>query len=76
MLKEILEQGITVTNAMRDRVDFESGKIRLRDFPWTTRELKKIKRVVLVGSGTSLHAAQVGRTYMERLAGLSRREEP
>ena len=33
--------------------------------------LPSIRRVVLIGMGTSLHSAMVGRTYIERLAGLS-----
>jgi glucosamine--fructose-6-phosphate aminotransferase (isomerizing) len=36
----------------------------------TDEEVAAIRRVVLVGMGTSLHAAQIGRTYFERLAGL------
>jgi len=70
MLKEIMEQAEVVTDAISGRVDLTQGSIRLEDLPWTTAELKKKRRVVLVGCGTSFHAALVTRTYMERLAGL------
>ncbi len=70
MLKEIMEQPQAVMDALRGRVDFEASRINLDEFPYSSRELKKISRVMLVACGTSLHAAQVGRVYMERLAGL------
>ena len=45
--------------------------------PWTCRDLNltdadiaAIERVVLIGMGTSFHAAMIGRTYIEQLAGL------
>jgi glucosamine--fructose-6-phosphate aminotransferase (isomerizing) len=42
----------------------------LPDFPIFDADLRELKRVMLIGCGTSLHAAQVGRHLMERLAGL------
>jgi glucosamine--fructose-6-phosphate aminotransferase (isomerizing) len=38
--------------------------------PFTDRKLASFRRVVLVGMGTSLHAAMIGRLYIERLAGV------
>ena len=70
MLKEIIEQPQAVASAMRERVDFQEGRVDLPDFPLTAGDVKGLQRVMLIGCGTSLHAAQVGRYLMERLAGL------
>lgn len=70
MLKEIMEQPQAVASALRERVDFEAGRVQLPDFPLTGADIRNLQRVMLVGCGTSLHAAQVGRYYIERLAGL------
>jgi glucosamine--fructose-6-phosphate aminotransferase (isomerizing) len=70
MLKEIMEQPSAVASALRERVDFERGRVLLPDFPISDQDIKQLRRVVLIGCGTSLHAAQVGRHLVERLAGL------
>ena len=70
MLKEIMEQPQAVAAALRERVDFERGRVELLDFPISETDLRDLKRVMLIGCGTSLHAAQVGRHLIERLAGL------
>ena len=70
MLKEIIEQPQSVASAMRERVDFQEGRIDLPEFPLTVDDVRGLRRVVLIGCGTSLHAAQVGRYLIERLAGL------
>ena len=70
MLKEIMEQPQALASALRERVDFAAGTVCLPDFPINEADIRNLQRVMLVGCGTSLHAAQVGRHYMERLAGL------
>ena len=70
MLKEIKEQPQAVTAALRERVDFEQGRVHLPEFPISNADIKQLQRVMLIGCGTSLHAAQVGRHLIERLAGL------
>ena len=70
MLKEIMEQPQSVMSALRDRVDFANGRIPLPDWEISDGELRRLRRVALVGCGTSRHAAQVGRHLMERLAGI------
>ena len=70
MLKEIMEQPQAVTAALRDRVDFGRGLVTLPDLTLTDRELAGVNRVVLIGCGTSLNAAHVGRHLVERLAGI------
>ncbi|MCI0904054.1 MAG: glutamine--fructose-6-phosphate aminotransferase, partial [Chloroflexi bacterium] len=66
MLKEIMEQPQAVASAMRERVDFETGRVDLPDFPLSPQEIAELDRVMLIGCGTSLNAAQVGRHLVER----------
>lgn len=70
MLKEIMEQPQAVAAALRERVDFEQGRVNIPDFPISDADVKQLQRVMLIGCGTSLHAAQVGRYLIERLSGL------
>ncbi len=69
MLKEIMEQPRVAASALRERVDFESGEVVLEGFPLSESEVRSLRRVILIGCGTSLHAAMVGRHYIEELAG-------
>ena len=70
MLKEIMEQPQALTNALRGRISFDPPEISLEHMTFSTAELANIDRVVLVGMGTSLHAAMVGRVMIEELAGV------
>jgi glucosamine--fructose-6-phosphate aminotransferase (isomerizing) len=70
MAKEIAEQPESVLNTMSGMFTIDPPAVELPDAPMTDEEVAAIRRVVLVGMGTSLHAAQIGRTYFERLAGL------
>ncbi len=70
MLKEVMEQPQTVAGALRGRVNFEQGRVALREFLLSAAEIRRLRRVALIGCGTSLHAAQVGRHWAEKFAGL------
>jgi len=70
MLKEIYEQPRAVTDTLRGRVAQESGAVILPDAGLDPVAVAAIRRVMLVACGTSYHAALVGRTLIERLAGL------
>ena len=70
MLKEIMDQPQAMTAALRDRADFANGRVEFPGFPLSAPEVRQLERVMLIGCGTSLHAAQVGRHYIERLAGI------
>ena len=68
MLKEIHEQPEATIDGLRGRVSFDRLTVDLEDFPYTDDEVKSIERVVLMGMGTSLHAAMEGRFWIESLA--------
>ena len=70
MLKEIMEQPQAVASAMRERVNFETRLADLPDLPLSPQEIADLDRVMLIGCGTSLNAAQVGRHLVERYSGL------
>jgi glucosamine--fructose-6-phosphate aminotransferase (isomerizing) len=68
MLKEICEQPESILDTIRGRVLFDQPALVLEDVVIPRRRLRQVKRVVLVGMGTSLHAAMIGRHYIERIA--------
>ena len=70
MLKEILEQPQAIASALGGRVDFEAGRVNLSEIPLSEQQIRDIRRVVLIGCGTSMHAAMIGRHLMEKLGGL------
>ncbi len=70
MIKEIMEQPEAVTRTLRGQVTFDPVDVVLEDIGLTNRQLAEIDRVVLIGMGTSMHAAQAGRYMMESLACL------
>ena len=51
-------------------MDFETRRVDLPDFPFSAREIAELDRVMLIGCGTSLNAAHVGRHLVERYSGL------
>ncbi|MDI6858046.1 MAG: glutamine--fructose-6-phosphate transaminase (isomerizing) [Dehalococcoidia bacterium] len=70
MLKEIMEQPQAVLDTIRGRVQFEPLSLQLEDMP-PGEALRRIQRVVLIAMGTSLHAAMVGKHYIEQIAGIA-----
>ena len=71
MLKEIMEQPRAAASVLRGRVNFESGEVVLEEFPLSEDQIRALRRVVLIGCGTSLHAAMVGRYLIEKLSGIA-----
>ncbi len=70
MLKEIMEQPECVLDTFRGRALFDPPSVELPDLGVPDETLRSVQRVALVAMGTSLHAAMVGRHYIERIAGL------
>ena len=68
MLKEIHEQPEAAMNALRGRTAFDAPALTLDEAGFTDAGAAAFKRVVLVGMGTSLFAAQLGALYVEELA--------
>jgi len=70
MLKEIMEQPEGLADTLGSRVLFDPPEVRLDEIGLSADELRMLDRVVLIGMGTSLHAAMVGRHYIEQIAGV------
>jgi glucosamine--fructose-6-phosphate aminotransferase (isomerizing) len=68
MLKEISEQPETIANCLGGRLQFDPPAIELPELAHMEQTLKDVRRVVLVGMGTSWHAAMLGRVFIEQLA--------
>ena len=70
MLKEIREQPETIVNACRGRIVRDQATAQFGGLNFTARQLRRVRRVVLVACGTSWHAALIGEYLIERLAHL------
>jgi len=68
MLKEIFEQPRTVRDSMRGRLNMEQGSVILGGIEEYTRKLLNARRIIMIGCGTSWHAALVGEYLIEELA--------
>ncbi len=68
MLKEIHEQPETIRNAMRGRLFADRGEVVLGGLHSVMDKLLNVKRIVLVGCGTSWHAGLVGEYMLEQIA--------
>lgn len=67
MLKEIFEQPSVVSKILENRISQE-GKILFPDLTLNNDFQAKLFRVVFTSAGTSLHAAMIGKLYIERFA--------
>jgi glutamine---fructose-6-phosphate transaminase (isomerizing) len=70
MLKEIYEQPRAVANTLRGRLLVDGATVSLPEAHLDVGLANRLERVVIVACGTSYHAALVGRSMVERLAGL------
>jgi glucosamine--fructose-6-phosphate aminotransferase (isomerizing) len=70
MQKEIFEQGRSITDTLRGRVDFERGSILLDDLRLDETTARGLQRLVTVACGTSYYSGLVGKFYVETLARL------
>jgi len=68
MLKEIFEQPEAVRNSMRGRLNLEEGLARLGGLNLTPEEMREIRRVIILGCGTSWHAGMIGEYMIEEFA--------
>ena len=68
MLKEIYEQPYSIRNTMRGRLLVDKGIIWM-DGIWNYKKrFVKAKRIIIIGCGTSWHAALIGEYLLEELA--------
>jgi glucosamine--fructose-6-phosphate aminotransferase (isomerizing) len=70
MQKEIFEQGRSITDTIRGRVDFERQKVVLPDLRLTAEHAQALTRMVIVACGTSYYSGLVGKFFIEHMAKL------
>lgn len=68
MLKEIFEQPRSIHDTFRGRISQDLNEIHLGGLYHILPRLVEAKRIILIGCGTSWHAALVGEYLMEELA--------
>uniref|UniRef100_A0A0D9R743 glutamine--fructose-6-phosphate transaminase (isomerizing) n=1 Tax=Chlorocebus sabaeus TaxID=60711 RepID=A0A0D9R743_CHLSB len=70
MQKEIFEQPESVFNTMRGRVNFETNTVLLGGLKDHLKEIRRCRRLIVIGCGTSYHAAVATRQVLEELTEL------
>lgn len=70
MLKEIFEQPQALRDTIAPRVSLEAGVVRLEDVHIGGEELRALRRINIVASGTSRHAGMAGQYMIQELVGL------
>jgi glucosamine--fructose-6-phosphate aminotransferase (isomerizing) len=68
MLKEIMEQGNSIRQAISGRLDLREKCVVLGGLRDYQRELSRTKKIIIVGCGTAWHAGLVGEYLFEDLA--------
>ncbi len=68
MLKEIHEQPEAVRNATRGRLLVAEGGARLSGLRLDLEEMREIRRIIILGCGTSWHAGLIGEYMLEEHA--------
>ena len=68
MHKEIHEQVRSLTDTIAGRVDFDEGRVLLRDLSLTPELAKSIKKIFITACGTASHAGMVGKVLIEHIA--------
>ena len=67
LLKEIMEQATTLHNTLSGRIDPKNGTMHLGGPNLTTKEMKDLRHIVIVGCGTAYYAGLLASYYMEQL---------
>lgn len=66
LLKEIMEQPISLKETLRGRVNVKDGTVHLGGPGLSEAELRKIKHLIIVGCGTAYHAGLLAGYYIEQ----------
>ncbi len=70
MQKEIFDQPNALTDTLRGRVDFLTGRVTLAGANLTPEIVQAIDKVTIVACGTSYYSGLMGKFFIERLARL------
>ena len=70
MIKEIFEQPQGVRDTIEPRVSLNEGVVRLDDIRISADELRALRRINIVASGTSRHAGMVGQYLIQDMVNI------
>jgi len=70
MQKEIFEQPESVVNTMRGRINYELEQVTLGGISSYVGEIRRCRRLLMIGCGTSYHSAIACRQLLEELTEL------
>ena len=70
MLKEIFEQPKALLDTIAPRVSLEEGLVRVEDVHIGADELRALRRINIVASGTSRHAGMAGQYMIQEMVDL------
>jgi len=70
MQKEIFEQPESVVNTMRGRINYELEQVTLGGIKSYVSEIRRCRRLLMIGCGTSYHSAIACRQILEELTEL------
>ena len=70
MLKEIFDQPQALRDTILPRISENENAVRLEDVHISEAELRQLRRIHIVASGTSRHAGMVGQYMIQEIAGL------
>ncbi|MBM9508732.1 glutamine--fructose-6-phosphate transaminase (isomerizing) [Actinacidiphila acididurans] len=76
MHKEIVEQVEAVDRVLRGRIDDRFATVRLGGLNLEPGEARRVRRIKILGCGTSYHAGQIGAQLIEELARIPADAEP
>ena len=68
MQKEIYEQGRSLADTLRGRLDFERNCVTLNSLNLDPEQIRRLNKVTIVACGTSYYAGLVGKFLIEQLA--------
>jgi len=71
MLKEIFEQPESIENAFRGRINSSEGVSKLGGLERVIDRIKQIRKLIIIGCGTSFYAGKIGRYVFEELTDLT-----
>lgn len=68
MQKEICEQPLSLTDTLRNRINFSENRVNFKHFDISSSTINRFRKIIIVACGTSYYAGLVGKYMIEDLA--------
>lgn len=70
LLKEIMEQPLSVEAVLRGRLDKQKGEAHLGGLSLNEKQIRNLTNIQIVACGTASYAGLLGKYYLEKLLGI------